>query len=91
LPSTSIHVNLDGHADTSFFLLGRQEVQPLEADDSPLAIPHQHHIVVRLFADVFVLRIVEPDAQCVAFAVKVDPQLVRSSFPFLMFFVRYPG
>src|SRR5208283_2206986 len=75
------HVKFHGNAHSGLALLGRKIIEPLEADDSPVLVFHQDHVVVGFLAETFLLGIVEPDTQGVSLAVVVDRQLFHSSLP----------
>jgi len=47
--------------------IGDGEVELFETDDSPSAVFHQDDFVARLFADVLLGSVCEPDCECLAF------------------------
>jgi hypothetical protein len=69
-------------------LLRGELVYSLKTDDSSRTVFDQYNVVVGFLAYGFFLRIVEPNAQGVPFAVIIDSQLFHGSFPSLMFFVK---
>jgi hypothetical protein len=52
-------VKFHGNAHSGLALLGRKIIQSLEADDSPVLVLHQNHVVVGFLAKTFLLGISE--------------------------------
>src|SRR5579883_2074417 len=50
----------------------REIIQPLESDDSASVVLDQYHVVIDLFADRLLARIVEPDGQRIARPIVVN-------------------
>src|SRR5947209_2434392 len=84
----SKNLHFDGKGSALALLLARQIVQPLAADHTTPAVLHQNHIVSGLFANGFLRRIIKPDGQRIAGAIKVDSHLVHRSVPLCKFFVK---
>jgi hypothetical protein len=66
--------NLHFHGKYAAFsvLPARLVVQPLEPNNPPASIFHEHNIIVNLFADRLLGRIIEPNRQGVTRAIIID-------------------
>lgn len=71
----SHHLHFQRNPAAGTLLLRVQKIQAFKPDNLSATIFDEHDIVGRFLADVFFLRIVEPDAQGVA-----DPVVVDSHF-----------
>ena len=87
--SSSGHFNFQRNSASLVSLLRRKEVEAFKSNDAATTVFNQHDVVIRFFADVLFLRVIEPDAERVPLAVEIDSYFFHSSVPGLMFFVKY--